>query len=110
MSSCLCKKVEGAVFPLLVEAMDNGLDDAFDAQLVDKAHHRARSAAYFDEAAFDDIGGAQFAPQGLRKLKEGKQVGQILFEFARQGGVSFLPARLEGAKRADGSGVIAGQV
>ena len=28
MSSCLRKKVEGAVFPLLVEAMENGVDDA----------------------------------------------------------------------------------
>ena len=101
-SSCLCKKSEGAVFPLLVEAMEDGVGDTLDAELVDEADHGPRSAANFHEAAFDDVGGAQFAPQVLRHLKEAKQVGQILFEFAHQGGISFLPVRLEGAKRSDG--------
>jgi hypothetical protein len=39
MSSCLCKKAEGAVFPLLVEAMEDGVDDPLDAELVDEADH-----------------------------------------------------------------------
>ena len=38
-SSCLCKKAEGAIFPLLVEAMEDGVDDAFDAEFVDEADH-----------------------------------------------------------------------
>src|SRR6266849_5729034 len=110
MSSCLCKKAEGAVFPLLVEAMEDGVDDALDAEFVDEADHGARAAAHLHEAAFDDVGGAQFAPQVLRHVEEGKQVGQILLEFAHQGGISFLPVRLEDAKRPHGSGAIAGQV
>jgi hypothetical protein len=96
MSSCLCKKAEGAVFPLLVEAMEDGVDDAFDAEFVDEADHGARAAAHFHEAAFDDVGGAQFAPQVLGQLKEGKQVGQILFEFAHHAGVKFAPTRSSG--------------
>ena len=58
MSSSLCKKAEGAIFPLLVEAMEDGVDDALDAEFVDEADHWPRSAAHFHEAAFDDIGGA----------------------------------------------------
>jgi hypothetical protein len=42
MSSCLCKKAEGAVFPLLVEAIENRVDDAFDAQLGDEADQKLR--------------------------------------------------------------------
>ncbi len=39
--SCLFKKTEGAVFPLLVEAMEDGVADAFDAEFVDEADHGA---------------------------------------------------------------------
>jgi hypothetical protein len=38
MSSGLCKKAEGAVFPLLVEAMEDGVDDALDAEFVGQAN------------------------------------------------------------------------
>lgn len=38
---CLFKKTEGAVFPLLVEAMEDGVADAFDAEFVDEADHGA---------------------------------------------------------------------
>jgi len=69
-SSCLCKKAEGAVFPLLVEAMEDGVDDAFDAEFFDEADHGARAAAHLHEAAFDDVGGAQCAPQMARHLSD----------------------------------------
>jgi hypothetical protein len=46
MSGCLCKKAEGTVFPLLVEAMGDGVDDPLDAEFVDEADHPARSAAH----------------------------------------------------------------
>ena len=59
----MCKKAEGAVFPLFVEAMEDGVDDAFDAEFVNGADHRAGAAANFHEAAFDDVGDWQFAPQ-----------------------------------------------
>src|SRR5713101_1252018 len=109
MSSSLCKKAEGAVFPLLVEAMEDGVDDAFDAEFVDEADHGAGAAAHFHEAAFDDVGGAQFAPQVRRHLKKGQQLGQVLFEVAHQSGISFLTVRVEGAKRPDGGSVIRSQ-
>ena len=109
-SSYLCKKAEGAVFPLLVEAMEDGVDNAFDAEFVDEADHGAGAAAHLHKASLDDVGGAQFAPQVLRHVKEGKQIGQVLFEFAHQGGISVPPVRLEGTKRTDGRGAIAGQV
>lgn len=35
MSICLCKKTEGAIFPLVVEGMEDGVDDAVDAEFVD---------------------------------------------------------------------------
>ena len=78
MSSGLCKKAEGAIFPLLVEAMEDGVDDAFDAEFVDEADHRAGAAADFHEAAFDDVGSAQFAPQMRRQVEEPEEAGKIL--------------------------------
>ena len=48
---------------MLVEAMEDGVDDAFDAEFVDEADHGAGAAAHFDKAAFDDIGGAEFPPE-----------------------------------------------
>jgi hypothetical protein len=50
MSSCLCKKPEGAVFPFvfLVQALEDGLDDPIHAGDVDEA---AGSAALFWKAA-----------------------------------------------------------
>src|SRR6266851_948118 len=53
---------------------------------------------------------AQFAPQVRRHLKKGQQLGQVLFELAHQSGISFLPVRLEGAKRPDGGSVIGSQI
>jgi hypothetical protein len=64
MSSCLCKWAEGAGFPFQVEALEDGVNDAIHTLHVDKANHVPSAAAYFDEAAFDDIGGP------LRKQNE----------------------------------------
>ena len=54
MSSGLCKKLEGAVFPFQVESLEDGVDDSVDAFYVDKADHGSSSAAHFHEAALDD--------------------------------------------------------
>jgi hypothetical protein len=54
MSSCLCKKLEGAVFPFQVEALENGIDDPIHALDVDEADHGAGSAPDFHEAALND--------------------------------------------------------
>jgi len=60
--SCLCKKLEGAVFPFQVKSLENGVDDPIHALHVDKVDHGTGTALYFHEAALDDIGGAQLAP------------------------------------------------
>jgi hypothetical protein len=36
MSSCLCKKLEGAVFPFQIKSLEDGVDDSIH---VDKAYH-----------------------------------------------------------------------
>jgi hypothetical protein len=50
-SSSLCKKLEGAVAPILVEALEDGMDDAVDALDVGKDDHTlvctARSRCMF---------------------------------------------------------------
>jgi hypothetical protein len=51
------------------------------AEPVYEADHGTGPSAHDDEAAFDDVGGAQSAPQVLRHVKEREQVGQIPFEF-----------------------------
>jgi hypothetical protein len=47
MSSCLCKKAEGAVSPLapLVVAIEDGIDNPVDALDVDEADHGPGAAA-----------------------------------------------------------------
>ena len=52
--------------PLVVEAIEDGVDDAIDALDVDKADHGPGAAADLYEAALDDIGGAQLSPQDER--------------------------------------------
>jgi len=42
MSSCLCKKLEGAVFPFQIESLEDGVDDAVYAFHVHETHHRVR--------------------------------------------------------------------
>ena len=42
-SSCLCKKSEGAVLPLLIESLKNGIDDSLHAGHVDKDDHEPRA-------------------------------------------------------------------
>jgi hypothetical protein len=56
MSSYLCKKVEGAVFPFQVESLEDRVDDAVHAFYVDEADHGPGSSAHFHEAALDDVG------------------------------------------------------
>lgn len=73
-SSRLCKCAEGAGFPFQVESLEDGVDDAVHGLYVDEADHGAGSSPDFDEAAFDDLGGAQLAPQVFGKTKEGQQL------------------------------------
>ena len=61
-SSCLCKNLEGAVFPFQIKPLEDGVDDPIHALHVDKADHRSGATPDFHEAALDDVGGAQLAP------------------------------------------------
>ena len=97
-SSCLCKKLEGAVFPFQVEALEDGVDDAVHPLDVDKAHHRPGAAAYLDKAALADIGGAQLLPQMAGEAVEREQLGQIALRSPHHGAVVALPAATEGTK------------
>jgi hypothetical protein len=58
MSSCLCKKLEGAIFPFQVESLENGVNDSIHALHVHKANYGPGAAPDFHEAAFDDVGGS----------------------------------------------------
>src|ERR1700740_1479799 len=74
MSSCLCKKLEGAVFPFQVKSLKDGVDDPVHAFHVDEADHGPGAAPDFHEAALDDVGGAQALPQVLGKAIKGQQL------------------------------------
>ena len=62
MSSRLCKNLEGAVFPVQVKSLEDGIDDAIHTLNIHEADHRPGSPAYFDETTLNQIGGAQFTP------------------------------------------------
>jgi hypothetical protein len=66
-SSRLCKYPEGAGFPFQVEFLEDGVDDAVHGLHIDEAGHGPGTTADFDETSFDDVGGAQLAPQVLGK-------------------------------------------
>jgi hypothetical protein len=51
MSSRLCKKLEGAVFPFQVEPLEDGVNDSIDALHVHEADHGPGSAPDLDKAA-----------------------------------------------------------
>jgi hypothetical protein len=76
MSSRLCKYAEGAVFPFQVESLEDGVDDSVHGLHIDEADHGPGSSPDFDEAALDDVGGAQKG--GLRL---GLAFGPILQEL-----------------------------
>ncbi len=57
MSSCLCKKLEGAIFPFQVESLKDGVNDSIHALHVHKANHGPGATPNFHEAALNDIGG-----------------------------------------------------
>src|ERR1700731_1048716 len=79
-SSCLCKKAEGVVLPLLVESVKDGIEDSLHALHVGEQDHGPGAPANFDEATLDGVGSAQLAPQRLREIEEGEQFGQIALE------------------------------
>jgi hypothetical protein len=109
-SSSLCKKFEGAVSPIFVEAMEDGIDDPVEAWDVGEDHHGPSAASHFHEAAFNHVGGAQFLPQVLREGVEVEQVGQILLQASDQLGIGGLPGALKIAKGLSGLGQAGGLI
>ena len=74
MSSRLFEYAEGAVFPFQVESVEDGVDDSVHGLHVNEADHGAGATANFDETAFDDVGGAQLAPQVFGETVNGQQL------------------------------------
>jgi len=104
-SSCLCKKIEGVVLPLLIEAMKNRIDDSLHAGYVYEQHHGPGAPPNFHEATLDGVGGAQLAPQRLREVEERQQVRQIALQPFHQCRVESAPVKtesLEGSARLPG--------
>src|SRR5439155_8865531 len=97
MSSGLCKKLEGAVFPFQVESLEDGVDDAVNAGDVDEANHGPGSSSNFDEAAFDDVSGAHLLPQMAGQGEEREQFRQIMVQAPHHGPVLPQPACAEAA-------------
>jgi hypothetical protein len=89
MSSRLCKKLEGAVFPVEIEPLNNSVH----ALHVDKTDHEPGSPPHFHKAAFDDVGGPQLTPQMLGKVEKTQQFRQILLQLANHGRIGLPPSR-----------------
>ena len=79
-SSCLCKKAEGVVLPLLIELLKNRIDDSLHAGHIHEQDHGPGAPPNFHEATLDGVGGAQLAPQRLREIEERQQVRQIALQ------------------------------
>src|SRR6266571_674014 len=109
-SSCLCKKSEGAVLPLLIEPLKNRIDDSLHAGHIHEQHHGPGAPADFHEASFDGIGGAQLAPQRLREIEEREQFGQIALQPPHQCRIDPLPAKAKSLEGATGLRGVARQI
>ena len=95
MSSRLCKKLEGAVFPVEVKALEDRVNNSIHALYIDKADHGPGSPPDFHKAAFDDVGGAQLTPQVFGKAEEAQQLGQIALQLPYHRRILFLPVHRE---------------
>ena len=73
-SSCLCKKGEGAVLPLLVEVVKDGIDDSLDAGDVDEQYHGAGAAPDLTDVTvarqMSHVRGKRTLRQGNRRVAE----------------------------------------
>jgi hypothetical protein len=66
----VCKKFEGAVFPLLIKSLKDGVDDPVDTPNVHEDCHRPSAAPNFDKTTLDQIRGPHFLPQMLGTIEE----------------------------------------
>ena len=84
--------------PLLVKSEKDGIDDSLHAGNVGEQDHGPGAAADLDEAALDGVGGAQLAPQLLREVEKGEQLGQVALQSLDQGRVLGVPVERKRAK------------
>src|SRR3990170_994789 len=91
MSSCLCKKVEGAVFPLWTVLLKDGIEDTVHALDIDETNHRTSTAADLHEAALDGVGGAELPPEVAREVEEAEQLRQVPLQPTHHRRVDRLP-------------------
>src|SRR2546428_7532622 len=109
-SSCLGKKGEGAVLPLLIEPLKNRIDDSLHASQVNEQDHGPGAPPDFHEATLDGIGGAQLAPQRLREIEERQQFGQIALQPPHQCRIDPLPVKAKSLEGATGLRGVARQI
>src|SRR5216684_6432388 len=109
-SSCLCKKGEGAVLPLLIESLKNRIDDSLHAGHIDEHHHGPGAPPDLHEAALDGIGRSQLAPQGLREIEKGEQFGQIALQPPHQSRIARLPVKAKALESAARLRRVVGQI
>jgi len=58
---------------VLIHAVKDAEESAFDTAAGGKGAHRADAPADFDKETFDNIRGAEFLPVGLRTVEKGQQ-------------------------------------
>ena len=109
-SSRLCKYAEGADFPFQIESLEYGVDDSVHRLHVDEADHGPGSSPDFDETAFDDVSGAQLAPQVFGEAEEGQQFGQVALQLLDDGRIFVSPVSAEGARGSYGLAATVGQI
>ena len=95
MSSCLCNGVAGGVFPWWVHAVEDPEHDAVYAPNVDAANHRPGAPADLHEAALNDVGGAQLAPQVPGEVEEAEQLRQVFLPLEHDRAIGLPPVGLE---------------
>lgn len=91
MSSSLCKKLEGAVFPLRIELVKDRIDHPVHALDVHKADHGPSSPPHLHKAALDHIGGAPLALEMSGEVKEAEQLGQVFLQLSHHRGITLAP-------------------
>ena len=84
--------------------MENGVNDAIHTLDIHKTDHGTGSPSDLDEAALDDVGGAEFAPQVSGHGEEREQLRQVAFQSANHAAVSSSPTCAKIAERSFGLG------
>ena len=84
--------------------MENGVNDAIHTLDIHKTDHGTGSPSDLDEAALDDVGGAEFAPQVSGHGEKREQLRQVAFQSANHAAVSSSPTCAKIAERSFGLG------